>query len=85
MIEVLDKRQTKVPSFDEIKPDLEAEQAQTIVDTFIDSIKKEAKIQLFDLPKAEEKDTNLKTKESDNSTIEKTDPKEKEDTQKEDA
>jgi peptidyl-prolyl cis-trans isomerase C len=51
IVEVLDKRKSPVPTFDEVKPELEAEQAQKIVDDYLEALKKEAKIELFDLPK----------------------------------
>ncbi|MDP1724034.1 MAG: peptidylprolyl isomerase [Alphaproteobacteria bacterium] len=51
IVEALDKRKSPVPTFDEVKPELEAEQAQKIVDDYLEALKKEAKIELFDLPK----------------------------------
>lgn len=61
IVESLDKRKSPIPTFQEVKPELEAEQSQKIVDNYLETLNKEAKIELFDLPK-DAKDTKTDPK-----------------------
>ncbi|MDP1974676.1 MAG: hypothetical protein Q8K37_01760, partial [Alphaproteobacteria bacterium] len=81
--EALDKRKSPVPTFDEVKPELESEQAQKIVDDYLEALKKEAKIELFDLlkdPKDKKEDPKVKVEAPD---VESADSTKKEEPKKE--
>lgn len=50
IIEVLEKRQSKQPAFEEVKERLQNEASQKIVDGLLTELRQAAKVELFDLP-----------------------------------